>query len=104
VSQTIRERIADLKAMNAGELGARLAVLNRLAMGAASELIHIWRKYPAGELRARKQRDCAEFWRHFWAVLRHHLESSADAAAVELIDVALDRVEPATARGETCAD
>lgn len=86
-----------LRSHGLDDLAARMVVMPDISVRAARELEHVWRNYRGG-LQRIKENECGEFWRSVWAMLRYSTERGDREAAVEVLDRALDRVEPATAR------
>lgn len=90
---TIRERLRLAEASGSAPLAARLQLLDALSLAPARE-----REFAAGHygggLRVRKLAESREYWREFWELLRHTLESGDVRSAVARLDAAVDRVEP----------
>ena len=97
-TSTLRSRVAAMRAQGLDELAARMAVVPDISIRAAREVEHVWKTY-RGRMQQLKENECGEFWRSVWAMLRYSTEHGDHQAAVEVLDRALDRVEPATAKG-----
>lgn len=92
---TLRARVARAEELGYSPLKARLAVLDDLALRANRELDHVWRTVAPGRYRQVRVEEIQGFWREFWAVLRPCLESGHESGALEVLEKALARVEPA---------
>lgn len=100
MSRTLREQLRGHLEFGCTPLRARLALLDALAVRAGRELEHVWRSW-SGELRRRKEDEVLAYWREFWTLLWQRLGAFEEAEAVELLDGAIDRVEPAGAAHAT---
>ncbi len=94
--RTIRQQVRLLEETGLSRGSARLAVLLRVVVARDRELEHAG-QLARGRYRELLETGVLEFWRELRACLWDYLERGDEGGVIEVVDEALERVEPGSA-------